>query len=145
MLTVVQVSEKAKLTFYVHSEVNIFATGARFVILTPFEENVVEHILRSSGASKHAARSALRHLERAWELIGNMPELAIFLGITAEEESATAVFHCLKRRKYKGAERINIYDHRHKTALHPLLLAIGQMMREFMEHNKPKLEFNSEL
>ena len=113
--------------------------------LTPFEEKVVEHILLSSGAGKHAARSALRHLERAWELLESMPEIALFLGITAEEESATAIFHCLKWRKYKGAESINIHDHRHKTALHPLLLAIGKTMREFKEHNEFKLEFDSEL
>lgn len=113
--------------------------------LTPFEEKIIEHILISSGAGKHAARSALRHLERAWELFESMPELALFLGITAEEESATAVFHCLKRRKYKGAELINTHDHRHKAALHPLLLAIGKAMHEFKEHNGPKLEFDSEL
>lgn len=113
--------------------------------LIPFEEKVVEHALCSSGAGKHAARSALRHLERAWELFESMPELAIFLGITAEEESATAVFHSLKKRQYNGAELLKTHDHRHKTALHPLLLAIGKTMREFMEHNEPKFEFDSEL
>ena len=61
--------------------------------LTAFEEKVVEHILQSSAPGKHAARSALRHLERAWKLVDEMPELAMFSAITAEEESAAALFH----------------------------------------------------
>ena len=113
--------------------------------LSAFDEKVVEHILQSSVPGKHAARSALRHLERAWKLADEMPELAIFLAITAEEESATALFHVLKRHRYKGFRALNGRKHVHKTALHPFLLAVGKLFADFKNHYSPLLEFNSEL
>lgn len=113
--------------------------------LNSFEEKVVEHILESSAPGKHAARSALRHLERASELADEMPELALFSAITAEEESATALFHVLKRRRYKGAQALNGRNHLHKTALHPFLLSVGKLFIEFKDHYSPRFEFNSDL
>lgn len=113
--------------------------------LSAFEEKVVEHILKSSAPGKHAARSALRHLERAWKLVDEMPELAIFSAITAEEESATALFHALKRRRYKGARTLNPRSHLHKTALHPFLLAVGKLIAEVKDYYSPLFEFNSDL
>lgn len=113
--------------------------------LSTFEEKVVEHILQSPAPGKHAARSALRHLERAWKLVDEMPELAVFSGITAEEESATAVFHVLKQRRYKGAKSLNSRNHLHKTALHPFLLAVGKLFVEFKDHYRPVFEFNFDL
>jgi hypothetical protein len=113
--------------------------------LTEFEEKVVAHILQSSVPGKHAARSALRHLERAWKLADEMPELAIFLAITAEEESATALFHALKRRQYEASNVLNMRNHIHKTALHPFLLAAGKLFAEFKDHYSPRFEFNSDL
>lgn len=113
--------------------------------LSTFEEKVVEHILKSSAPGKHAARSALRHLERAWKLVEEMPELAMFSAITAEEESATALFHALKSRSYKGAQRLNPRSHLHKTALHPFLLAVGKLFAEVTDYYSPLFEFNSDL
>lgn len=113
--------------------------------LSAFEEKVVEHILKSSAPGKHAARSALRHLERAWKLVEEMPEIAMFSAITAEEESATALFHVLKRRRYKGARTLNLRSHLHKTALHPFLLAVGKLFAEVKDHYSPLFEFNSAL
>lgn len=113
--------------------------------LSAFEEKVVEHILQSSAPGKHAARSALRHLERAWKLVDEMPELAMFSAITAEEESATALFHVLKRCRYKGARLLKSRNHLHKTALHPFLLAVGKLFAEFKDHYCPLFEFNTDL
>lgn len=110
--------------------------------LTEFEEKVVEHILQTSAPGKHAARSALRHLDRAWKLVNEMPELAIFSAITAEEESATALFHVLKKCRYKNARLLNIRNHLHKTALHPFLLAVGKLFIEFKEQYRPCFEFD---
>jgi len=115
------------------------------VNLSAFEEKVVEHILKSSTPGKHAARSALRHLERAWKLVDKMPELAMFSAITAEEESATALFHVLKRRRYKGARTLNARSHLHKTALHPFLLAVGKLFAEVKNYYSPLLEFHSDM
>ena len=103
------------------------------------------HLLRSPAPGKHAARSALRHLERAWKLADQMPELSIFLGITAEEESASALFHSLRRRRYQGAQFLNPKNHVHKTALHPFLLAVGRVMADFPAATNPRFVFDSEL
>lgn len=113
--------------------------------LGEFEKAVIRHALKCSGPALHAARSALRHLERAWALSDEFPEIAVFCGITAEEESATAIFHSLKRRGYSGAEGLRSRDHVDKGALHPFLLAIGRAINESLNQYSPKLEFNSEL
>ena len=113
--------------------------------LTDFEGKMVAHILRSSPPGKHAARSALRHLDRASQLIETMPELAIFSGITAEEEAATAVFHAIKRKRYKGARLLKTRNHVHKSALHPFFLAVGRLLVDFSKDKDPKLVFNESL
>lgn len=113
--------------------------------LNEFERKVVSHILESSPPGKHAARSALRHLERAWRLVEEMPELAIFCGLTAEEEAATAVFHALKQRNYAGAEILSVRRHLHKTALHPFLVAVGKLFTDVKNRYDPKLEFNNQV
>lgn len=113
--------------------------------LTNFEEAVVRHIMSLSGTSLHACRSALRHLERSWTLSADYPEVAAFCAITAEEESATAVFNCLKQLRYPGAEELKLRDHVHKTALHPFLLAIGRAVDGWLSRYKPALEFNADL
>lgn len=112
--------------------------------LSDFERKIQEHSLLTAGHGQHAARSALRHLERARALAKSMPEVAVFLGITAEEESSTAVFYSLQRRKYKGSNRINPRDHVQKTALHPFLLGVGRAIREFTEPRRPSLVFDTE-
>jgi hypothetical protein len=113
--------------------------------LTDFEQRVVEHLLKSPAPGKHAARSALRHLERAWKLADEMPEIAIFLAITAEEESATALFHSLKRRGYKNANHLKQKSHIYKTALHPFLLSVGKSLTELIELHQPNFFFDAEL
>jgi len=74
-----------------------------------------------------------------------MPELAYFCAITAEEESATAIFHSLNRRKYKGASFLKPRNHVHKTALHPFLYAIKEHFSQIVELLNVKLEFNLDL
>jgi len=74
---------------------------------------------------KWAALSAVRHLDRAWRLKKKDPEMAAFRAITSEEESATALFHALKRRKYVGAEKLGPRDHVQKNAVAPFLDAVG--------------------
>src|SRR5258708_2918806 len=113
--------------------------------LSDFEQAIVRHIMGLSGPTLHACRSAVRHLERAWALSSEYPEVAVFCGITAEEESATAVFHCLKQVKYPGAEQLKPWSHIHKTALHPFLLAIGRAVGDWLPQHKPILQFNAEL
>jgi hypothetical protein len=108
-----------------------------------FEQKVIEHVLQIDAPAKHAARSALRHLERAWRLSDEMPEISMFLAITAEEESASALFQVLCGRSYDGSEKLKTRNHLQKTALHPFLLAIGRLFAEFIDTYSPSFEFNS--
>ncbi len=110
-----------------------------------FEQHAVDSMLKTRGAGKHAFRSSIRHLDRAFELKDSMPEIAIFLGITCEEEAATAVFHALQKRKYVGAEKLNQKSHVHKLALHPFLLAVGRSFEAISDNRIPTLEFNDTL
>jgi hypothetical protein len=50
--------------------------------------------------------------------------MAVFRLITGTEESATAIFHALRLRKYVGAKRLLPYDHGHKSAMVPFLNAV---------------------
>ena len=109
-----------------------------------FEKRVIERIMQSPAPGKHAVRSALRHLQRSFELADTMPEVAFFLAITAEEESATAVFCSIQRRKYQHSENLNIHSHKLKTALHPFLLGVGRVLNEYYEHRKPSIIFDTE-
>jgi hypothetical protein len=111
---------------------------------TEFQQHVVECVMQTPAPGKHAARSALRHLERAFQLADTMPEVSIFLGITAEEESATAVFLAAQRRRYPRSDQIQIHNHVHKTALHPFMLAVGQAVNDFAEPRKPVFLFDTE-
>jgi hypothetical protein len=93
---------------------------------------------------KHAARSAIRHMKKAWVLSSIDKEMAAFRAITGEEESATAVFHSVMRRKYRNAAKLDITSHIHKTALHPFLLGVGKLLREIYAKGgyNPTLECN---
>jgi len=73
-----------------------------------------------------------------------MPEVAYFLAITAEEESATALFHALKRRRYANAGHLKPKNHIHKTALHPFLLAVGKLFTEVSAWCDPMFVFDTE-
>jgi hypothetical protein len=114
------------------------------VELSKFEELVVAHAFRTEPPGKHAARSAIRHLERAFKLADEMPEVAVFLAITAEEEAATAVIHAVKRRGYRGAKALNPWKHLHKAALHPFILAICKRIEAFPMLREPRLVFDTE-
>jgi hypothetical protein len=74
------------------------------------------------------AINALRHLNRAWLAREADPEMAVFRSITAEEESATAVFLAVKRLTYSGAEVIKHRDHLHKNALFPFTKAVADFL-----------------
>jgi hypothetical protein len=125
--------------------INLYAAPAPHSLkmeLSEFQKKVVEHLLLAPPPGKHAARSALRHLERAWQLAAGMPEIAAFLAITAEEESASAVFHSLKRRGYKGSDNLNLRSHIHKSALHPFLLAVGRVAETMYSEKNATLTFS---
>src|SRR5262249_36805197 len=65
------------------------------------------------------AFNAVRHLNRAWRLLSSDRTVAIFYGITAEEEAATTVLRSLKARSYPGSERLKPHNHVQKNAVIP--------------------------
>lgn len=89
---------------------------------------IIEELIETAHApGKHAARNALYHIQKAWEIKDIDSTMAAFRAITGVEEAATAIFHALKRRKYNHAKLLNKDRHFHKAAVYPFLLAIGQM------------------
>lgn len=112
--------------------------------LSEVHREIKELILDTPPPGKHCARSAIRHIEKAWEIKDLDREMAGFRAITAEEESVTAIFHSLKRRKYKGSDKLNPWNHVHKSALYPFLIAVSEAFEPFKSEMKPKFELHSE-
>lgn len=125
-----------------------FSDGIEFE-LSEMDISVANLVIEMSAPAKWAAINAIRHLNRSWKLRHLDPEMAVFRAITAEEESATALFHVLKRRCYDGADKLKPRDHIQKNAVIPFFDAITRVMaksREFLplteflidENEKPR-------
>ena len=59
--------------------------------------------------------------------------MAIFRGITAEEEAASGLMHCLREGNYFNAKRLRPRDHVHKHALIPFLRIVGLFHGQLFE------------
>lgn len=101
--------------------------------LAEVEPSIRAMVLRTASPGKHCARSALRHIDKAWGLREIDPAMAAFRAITGEEEAATAIFHALKRHKYKGAFKLKPNNHLHKAAVVPFLQAVGDFLSTGMK------------
>ena len=112
--------------------------------LTEIQKEIKGLILDTPPPGKHCARSAIRHIEKAWEIKDIDREMAGFRAITGEEESVTAIFHSLKRRKYKASGKLNPWKHVHKVAMYPFLIAVSQAFAPFKSEMKPRLELHTE-
>lgn len=71
--------------------------------LTEFQKRIEKLVLTSPARGKHSARSAMRHIQKAWLIRELDREMAVFHSITGEEEAATAIFYSMKRHNYPGA------------------------------------------
>lgn len=100
----------------------------RHLELSKFGEEIFDSAKNTKGSGSFSVKSAIRHLERACQLIDSMPEVAIFLAITAQEESAASVFHCLQKKKYDGAHELKREDHKHKSGVYPFLKFIKDVV-----------------
>ena len=98
-----------------------------FFAQTEFDNKLVEMLGATSKPGQFAARNAVRHIDKAAAIAEIDPEMAAFRAITAEEESATAVFHALKRHKYPGSAALRVRDHLQKNALSPFCLAVAEL------------------
>src|SRR3972149_10464663 len=98
----------------------------RSTLFAQFETNCIELLADvPKKQSRHCYRSALRHLEKAEGLSEIDPAMAIFRGITAEEEAASGLMHCLRELDYVGGNRLNPRNHIHKHALIPFIRILG--------------------
>ncbi len=112
--------------------------------LTTVQIEIKELILDTPPPGKHCARSAIRHIEKAWEIKEIDREMAGFRAITGEEESVTAIFQSLKRRRYKGSNKLNPRNHVHKAALYPFLMALSQAFEPVKAEMEARLELHPE-
>lgn len=101
--------------------------------ISPFRQKVAELVQTCPAPGKHAARSAIRHLERGWNLRAIDPEFAVLHAITAEEEAARAIFHALQRHKYPGSDRLRWQRHEFKAAVVPFFRAVSHMFADMKE------------
>jgi hypothetical protein len=116
--------------------------------LTPFQVKLLETVERLSHPAVHCAKNAIWHLNRAQKLTIVDPEMAVFRSITAEEESASALFMSLKARKYAGARRLKPRAHKHKNALIPFFDAISELIGPALEaspFSQPTVYFDEEV
>lgn len=96
------------------------------MILTPFDRHCRAMLDASPNRqSRHCFRSALYHIEKARSLVDIDIAMAAFRALTAEEEAATGLMHCLKERGYRNADRLKPKDHVQKNAISPFLDVLG--------------------
>lgn len=94
--------------------------------LDKYQKALLQDAIKCRGKGGYASESAKRHFERALALKDEMPEVAIFLAITAEEEAATAVFAALRKKQYKGANRLKDKHHMHKAGVYPFIQLLAK-------------------
>ncbi|MCB2215825.1 hypothetical protein [Desulfofustis glycolicus] len=90
-----------------------------------FQQSVIEAIKDCKSEVKNCCENALLHLEKAWLIKDIDAEMAVFRGITAEEEAAIALFFCLKKHQYNNANKLPFKQHPAKLGLYPFLRHIG--------------------
>lgn len=97
----------------------------------PFDNwalNLETALGKLSGRIRHCGKNAFRCLRQGWKLSSIDPEMAVFRGITAKEEAATALILALKQRNYPDADKLNHRDHVHKTGLIPFIATLETLL-----------------
>lgn len=90
--------------------------------LIGFESECVELLEKAPNKhSRNCFRSAINHLTASEKLISIDSEMAIFRAITAEEEAASGLMHCLKECGYINADSLNPQSHPQKNAVIPFI------------------------
>ncbi len=115
--------------------------------LTEFDKKCIELANNApSRRSRHCFRSALKHVELAEALVTVDPAMAIFRGITSEEEASSGLMFCLQELGYPNAEKLNPRNHTHKSAMIPFFRVLGSFFQETIGANglKPLLHFHME-
>lgn len=95
---------------------------------TELDRAIVDALPFMPDSSRWPAFNSVRHINRAWRVKDIDPQMAIFRALTAEEEAATGLFLSLKRRGYRGAEKLKHRDHVHKNSVIPFFDAITRVI-----------------
>ena len=104
-------------------------------LLTPFQNNCVALLAALPESHSRACfRSALYHLDKAELLAVVDPAMAIFRGITAEEEAASGLMYGLREGGYGSSNKLNPKNHVHKHAMIPFLRVIGLFHGQVFEN-----------
>lgn len=106
---------------------------------TEKDREIVDLLLQLKSPPRWPAFNAVRHMNAAWRIHELDPNMAMFHGITAEEEAATAVLQSLKRRGYPGAEKIDPRNHLHKNAVIPFFDGMTRVIASI--RNTPEVRF----
>jgi hypothetical protein len=96
--------------------------------ISDLDRRIVDALPFMPDSSRWPAFNAVRHINCAWRLKEIDPQMAIFRAITAEEEAATGLFLSIKRRGYRGAEKLRHRDHVHKNSVIPFFDAITRVI-----------------
>ncbi len=88
--------------------------------------------------SLNSLRNALNLLDKAKKYQGNDDNISLFCAITAVEEAVSSIFLALKHLHYDSADKINHYNHIHKSAFYPFCKALVFSF-ELFNKNKPQL------
>jgi hypothetical protein len=81
-------------------------------------------------------------LECAEKLVDIDPEMCVFRGVTAEEEAAAGLMHCLKERNYQNADKLKPKDHVQKSAVAPFMVILGSFFQEVFGIKDQKIVFH---
>lgn len=115
---------------------------------SPFQERCLKlvELSKSPCRGRHSLRSAINHLNKGWKLRKIDPEMAVFRGLTAEEEAVSGIFYLLQYRGYTNSNLLNPRNHVHKNAAIPFLQILGLFFKEFSETERlsPKLHLKEE-
>jgi hypothetical protein len=101
--------------------------------LTLLQGQLILALPESRVPGRYCAMNAVRHLNRAWKIKDIDFEMTALRCITAEEESAKAIFLALRACRYEGAERLRLKSHVHKLALITFLRAVNNFLAEMLE------------
>jgi len=97
------------------------------------EEKVFELIKSTKSRGRHSLLNAWFHLEKAWKIRETDPAMAMFRGLTAEEEAASALIYALRDRRYTDANILNPHDHLHKHSIYPFFEILSDWFAETIE------------
>jgi hypothetical protein len=97
------------------------------------ETKTFEMIKNTKSRGRHSLRNAWYHLEKAWRIRSLDPAMAMFRGLTAEEEAATGLIYALRDRRYGSANLLNPYNHPHKHSIHAFLEILSDWFAEFVQ------------